>query len=294
MGWIESHTHLVRHHKVLRMATALGIKPVQVVGHLHCLWHSVMELREDGDITDWTPDEIAFYSRYEGPSGKYLAALENGWIDKRDGRRLIHDWLHYAWRALQGKYRTSNPKLLDEIRQKHSSDTQKDEHKSDRPVRLKRTKVSRLPKGAFLDVWESYPKKVGRDRAEARFMSSVKNDVDLAAVKKAMKNYLASDRVRRGFIQDGATWFGRWRDWVDYVETTQSAPVQDRGKKTPLDYAVEATCTGRSGEFDADKIRHWIEELPKPQVSVYKTYLKNAHREREEEIDAIFKKGTSR
>jgi hypothetical protein len=119
MAWIESHTHLLKHHKVLRMASSLSIRPVEVIGHLHCLWHNVLELREDGDISMWTPKEVAFYSQFEGDVNKFYEALKDGWLDQRNGYVLVHDWLEYSGRYLQGKYRTHQNIKWETIRKKH-------------------------------------------------------------------------------------------------------------------------------------------------------------------------------
>jgi len=124
MPWIESHTHLIRHHKTLRMALRLEVKPVVVMGYLHNFWHNVLELREDGDITAWTPKEVAYYSGYEGDSEKFYEALKDGWIDNKNGRILVHDWINYAGRYLQARYRSANPERLEAIRNKYSQTAQ--------------------------------------------------------------------------------------------------------------------------------------------------------------------------
>lgn len=75
------------------------------------------------------------------------------------------------------------------------------------------------PSGAFDLVWGSYPRKDGRRQAERSFMASVKTEKDWQDIQAALKNYLASDRVKNGFIKNGSTWFNNWRDWIEYTET---------------------------------------------------------------------------
>lgn len=77
---------------------------------------------------------------------------------------------------------------------------------------------------SFDDIWVKYPSKTGSKRALASFMASVKTEQDWLDINKAIKNYLASDRVKRGYIQNGSTWFNNWRDWVNFTES----PRQDR------------------------------------------------------------------
>lgn len=70
----------------------------------------------------------------------------------------------------------------------------------------------------FEIVWTKYPKRVGRKRAERHFFASIREEADLEKIAVALTNYMASDRVQRGFVQNGDTWFYNWRDWVDYSE----------------------------------------------------------------------------
>ena len=119
MAWIESHTGLIRHHKVEECSAALGIPPVQLVGHLTALWHSVLEQQEDGIITRWGDATIAKYAAWDKDPHEFVSALKDGgWIDevfpkgKRqedcDGKMLlIHDWIDYAGRYLTTKYNSS-------------------------------------------------------------------------------------------------------------------------------------------------------------------------------------------
>ena len=70
---------------------------------------------------------------------------------------------------------------------------------------------------AFDVIWTMYPQKsrVGKKAAVRHFEASVKTDQDFEDIQTALKNYLASDVVKKGFVQNGSTWFNQWRDWVD-------------------------------------------------------------------------------
>jgi hypothetical protein len=92
------------------------LKPVYVIGHLHALWHDALEQQEDGDLSKWSDGLIAESSQYDGDAPQYVSLLQQyGWLDNR----LIHDWLEYAGRYLEGKYRTSNIEMLKAIWKKH-------------------------------------------------------------------------------------------------------------------------------------------------------------------------------
>jgi hypothetical protein len=98
------------------LALLLRLKPVYVMGHLHALWHDALEQQEDGDLSAWSDELIAESAQFDGDAPKFVFLLQDrGWLDGR----LIHDWLDYAGRYLESKYRTSNPKRLSEIWSKH-------------------------------------------------------------------------------------------------------------------------------------------------------------------------------
>lgn len=120
MPWIESHTEIERHRKCLLMAEALGIKPVHLSGHLHALWHTMLEQQEDGDLSQWPVGLISDSAQWEGDPTVFVDALRRfGWLDGD----LLHGWLEYTGKYLTAKYRTSNPKKLKEIYKLHKSDS---------------------------------------------------------------------------------------------------------------------------------------------------------------------------
>jgi len=67
---------------------------------------------------------------------------------------------------------------------------------------------------SFEDIYLKYPNKVGKKAAERHFLATVKTDQDFQDIQTALKNYLASERVKKGFIQNASTWYNQWRDWV--------------------------------------------------------------------------------
>lgn len=120
MGWIESHTVLIRHRKTIELSAWLSIKPVAVMGHLTALWHSALEQQEDGCLGRWADIMIARYAAWEGNPEEFVKGLiEVGWMDPD---RKLHDWLDYAGRYLISRYKTSNPNRLVEIWLRHGID----------------------------------------------------------------------------------------------------------------------------------------------------------------------------
>jgi hypothetical protein len=240
MAWIESHTVLIRHRKLIDLARRLRIQPVHAMGVLHALWHAALEQQEDGDLSSWPDDLIADLScAPKNDAPQYVRHLqESGWLD---GKRL-HDWLEYAGRYLESKYRSKKSDRLMEIWGKHGlrygevdrRGLTEDGPGSDlgqptqpNPTVPDITSIPHSPQRGpayplpswFEAIWEQYPSKDGKKAAERHFRSSVKTLEDFEAIKRALKNYLGSERVRKGFVKNGSTWFNNWRDWVNYVES---------------------------------------------------------------------------
>lgn len=80
----------------------------------------------------------------------------------------------------------------------------------------------------FEYLWMVYPKRVGKKEALRHFNASVKTEKDLSDIKLGLNNYMQSDTVKKGFIQNGSTWFNNWRDWV---EAPEASSVQTDGSE---------------------------------------------------------------
>lgn len=76
---------------------------------------------------------------------------------------------------------------------------------------------------AFEGLWQHYPNKDGRKAALRHFRASVRSTADLVRIRDALRNYLASDRVQKGFVKNGSTWFNGWQDWENYTEAPHAA-----------------------------------------------------------------------
>lgn len=109
MAWIEIHQNLWSHPKTYAFAKALKIDAVTAGGHLCRFWcWAIDAAREDGDITHLPPEEIAAAAGWrKSPAAlfKALTTVFDGctspWIDKVDGRYLIHDWEDYAGKLVE-------------------------------------------------------------------------------------------------------------------------------------------------------------------------------------------------
>lgn len=155
MAWIESHTVLLRHRKLVSFAIELGIKPVHAVGLLTVLWHAVLEQQEDGDLTGWSDTFISTSAQWEGDPVKFCTALRsNGWLDGA----IIHDWLDYSGRFLHSKYHTSNPKKWLKIRRKHKAYLKSTFRRTLGPNNLPNLTIPNLPTTSLVETEGFYEK----------------------------------------------------------------------------------------------------------------------------------------
>jgi len=85
----------------------------------------------------------------------------------------------------------------------------------------------------FNVIWNKYPNRVGKKVAEKHFKATVKTEEDLNSIEKALDVYLKSERVEKGFVQNGSTWFNNWQDWIDYEEPDSDVFIPIKLNLTP-------------------------------------------------------------
>lgn len=108
-----------------------------------------------------------------------------------------------------------------------------------------RVEESRVEESVFVfdEVWNKYPSRVGKKYAERNFKSSVKTQEDFNSLNVALNNYLNSDRVKKGFIQNGSTWFNNWRDWLE-IKSVNGKLNEDRNLWKTLAIKDCSNCRG--------------------------------------------------
>ncbi len=128
MAWIESHQDLDDHPKTRKAALILGINVPSVIGHLHILWHWAVSYAPDGDLTDFTLDDIALAARWDGDPEQFVNALLNcrlgagrvGFLERgEDGRLVIHDWWEYAGKLIVKRQMDAQRKRGERLRPVH-------------------------------------------------------------------------------------------------------------------------------------------------------------------------------
>ena len=116
MAWLRSHQELARHPKVKRLSRQLNISLPQAIGHLHLLWWWCMDYAQDGDLTEYSPEDIADACAWEGDAEGFVRALvDAGFVDNEHGLH-VHDWEENAGRLIEQRKR--NRERVAEARKK--------------------------------------------------------------------------------------------------------------------------------------------------------------------------------
>mgnify|MGYP005848610893 CR=1 FL=1 len=85
-----------RNPKVDRLMRALGLPRYAAAGLLEWSWHHTAEFTPTGDITKHWPEDIATVIGWDRPAAELEALVETGWVDRKRGRVIIHDWAEHA------------------------------------------------------------------------------------------------------------------------------------------------------------------------------------------------------
>ncbi|HDY68615.1 MAG TPA: hypothetical protein ENH85_12610 [Candidatus Scalindua sp.] len=148
--------------------------------------------------------------------GKYS---EKFLIDKKDNTENV--------------IKKDNPSLKNELSKKiHTKDT----------LTKDTIQKKEICASSFEEIWKKYPNRVGKKEAERHFKASVKTPKDREDISQALKHYLESERVAKGILQNGSTWFNNWRDWIEYTEPICSK-CKGKGRYSSLTgYRITCDC----------------------------------------------------
>ncbi len=118
MAWIEFHaSDIVRLKKFHDLRKACAWSEIEGLGFLGRFWCLVIEVRENGDVSDWDGEYIAQIMGFTDQVGKRVweALVAARWLERNTaGRLVVHDWIDYAGAYLRGRYSGKNrAKLID-------------------------------------------------------------------------------------------------------------------------------------------------------------------------------------
>lgn len=248
MAWIESPGDLEHNPKVQELMYEMKWDLDQTIGKLHRLWWWCAKYVENGELRDYNDTRIAEVMGVAKADAERLkeALVRACWLDREPYLR-VSKWWDIAGQWLIARYKRS-PEKWRKIRNcyvtEHVTVTYQYRPFSSLPSPPK-PPFSFLPASqnpptplfgrleaetAFDAVWKLYPSQKGRVKAFQYFLATVKTPGDLGRIHLALEKYKRSDRVKKGLIQDGSTWFEQWEDWEEHKEPIEV--VLDAENKT--------------------------------------------------------------
>lgn len=94
MAWLQSHQKFSNDPKTNKLKRKLNISVHETVGILHFVWYWALEYAGDGDLSNFTAEDIADGCQYtKDAEFLYSALLESGYIEEsEDGKKRLHFW----------------------------------------------------------------------------------------------------------------------------------------------------------------------------------------------------------
>lgn len=113
MAWIESHTDLLTHYKVLELQDLMGWSLDETIGKLHRLWWWCVDHARDGDLRKHNDNRIAIAMGVTMQDSTRLveALVKACWLDREPYFR-VNDWLNYFGFFL----RRSSPEMFEHVK----------------------------------------------------------------------------------------------------------------------------------------------------------------------------------
>lgn len=192
----------------------------------------ILHQQENGTITeDELRNYICFYSKFEKDQ-QVLNKIKD--LLMTSGLLIKMDHLIGSNRVMRNKQYRSNISEKRSIAGKKSAELRIKSAIQQNPTSVEQNptkeRKGKERKYSIIDhpfdfesLWNKYPRRIGKKKAEAHFRASVKTEEDFKNINTALDNYLRSDTVAKGesqYIQHGKTWFNNWHDYLDVATVT--------------------------------------------------------------------------
>lgn len=96
----------VNHPKMARLARVLNVPRVYAIGIMEALWHFTATYAPNGDLSRYSASEIIDSLGVESdrdPESVIDALVESKWLDRIDGKIIVHDWNDHCDDATHAK-----------------------------------------------------------------------------------------------------------------------------------------------------------------------------------------------
>ena len=239
MAWLKSESNLEKHPKLLAISRELDWERDRTIGFLHRFWHWVLSYAEDGDLNKFSNEIIA-----EGLNCELKvieAFYKFKWIDED---RKVHNWLDYAGKYLESKYRTSNPKKWKTIVRKYrqSKNRLKTVFKPTDKTRLDKTDKIKIDKDTIKDIISYFNEvckrnlTVNKTRIEI-ISKRLKEGISADSLKKAILNFSKDNWIDRHKYMDIVYAIGirdkidNYEKWIDYSDPQKEKQTKEEERR---------------------------------------------------------------
>jgi hypothetical protein len=200
------------HPKFARLKVRLRLNKSCTLGYLECLWQMTGRFTPQGNIGQYSDEDIEAWMEWEGDPGALIVALvDSGWIDRDDDHRLIvHDWNdhvdHTTKTALNraglapicSNNSGSNAENVRTVREQCANGVRTEcappePEPVNKPEESPPSPHSKYP-DRFDEFWDAYPKRAGHNPkllASQNFSARVKEGISPDALINSAHRYSA-------------------------------------------------------------------------------------------------------
>jgi len=205
--------------------------------HYKILWIYLLDKCDHAGIYKHNPRLASFTIGYDYDWKEVREVLKTRIVETKKGNWFIPKFIQFQYGTLNPENRV-HKSAIDRLEKEgaykgHQSplngakdkDKDKDKNKDSIYKSIKSKTDNQVSKSIivnkdiytdrFEQIWSAYPNKDGKKLALKHFIATVKTDADWKNIQKALKNYTKSERVKKGFIKNGSTWFNNWQDWIE-------------------------------------------------------------------------------
>lgn len=261
MAWIELHQTLREHKKMFACADALNLSRVEMIGTLVSLWLWSLDNAQDGSLAGVSDKTIARVCDFpEKKAGKLVSALaEHGFLDYDGECYSIHDWFDYAGKLMERREKDRSRKRKSAKGFQRNSDGFSEEqpgnshatvpipyhtipnHDTERKEQDSSSGGSSesAPGSSFTVFWESYPCKIGREKAWEAWKELSPTPILAEGIMNALEVWKRSEQ----WLEDGGRFIPRAAKWL-----------AERHFDNPPAAAKNGIPKGASGELGAAEL----------------------------------------
>lgn len=218
MPYLNLDLNYFDHIKPKRLIGLLGRGAAELPLRLWCYCGN--HKAKDGILTGYSTQEIESIVDWRGKPGQCVEAMVTvGFLEKIENGFRVHGWDEHEGHLAAFHERAKKAAMKRWGLSSASSIASGNAPSVPAVPSLPNGKdLSGLPPDAFDMIWKTYPSKAGKKAALRSFRASMKSAEDWRLIQVALNKYLKLDKVKRGFILNGSTWFANWRDYLEYVE----------------------------------------------------------------------------